>query len=676
MRSLCRIHECSAVALVLFPLLTVLSAKLILGHLSIFEPVLRDRCSPNSADPSNIPYTSVPALDAQLCFVVAFFHSVLDHSQGSDFLVYFIGTSSIYVILPCLEAVRRSSGRTQSVWANSHTQFLESLVVRTNEIGIEGKEQDGWNLSVKTPAKALGPLAMGISSASLPPHGFDHAQYMARSITSCIVGGDDGPVRIRLRAGVDTTSSGTKYPGESEKGEIDGEAIAFATVLGAALPSIALFRYSRPSVTVLWQAFPLYIFLARIGYQCLATSLFHRPASHAAPRNVQSSPVKGGYQFIRVTLLTSFALSTYFHIAFVMSTLRTGLPPSASFPSLTVLSWAEPGSVDFVSLNALIFLLWDFIFSSISTLAALALDAIAAGKSVAKSKWTIVGSRSVEPFCLPILIHLTTGGGVLGLEKPILNEQIKAHQPVAMPAHLLVVRAVRPHISMTIECGTAPSALYLMSRYTNVHDDHSDVETASTVGYSTPSTAATAVFHDEPFLSRNEDALPTLLHISNAVAIGSFCCSIPFLGASNLFQTPFIATSTLEFNRSILNPPASSSERQLLIKKRLWTHEDDFPNEGEELRSKRARHLIIRWALAAFVVAAISGSWTAFSLREYGKPGLTAWLYVAWVEVVLDLIQAILMHHIRRRCRRRESMGPEGFEEPFGRIISEDGGRS
>ncbi|KAJ3533507.1 hypothetical protein NMY22_g7304 [Coprinellus aureogranulatus] len=644
MRSWGGMRNSSTVALVLFPLLTILSAKLILGHLSVFEPILRGRCSPNSTDPSNIPYTGVPALDAQLCFMVAFFHSVLDHSQASDFLVYFIGTSSIYIILPCLEAVRRSSGRTQSVWANT-LRYPEAWL-------------------------ALSQVAsLGVTMAL---YGFAFAWASTASQVE-----PTPPENPRKE------STAGKYPieGARQPSRIDGEAIAFATVLGAALPSIALFRYSRPSVTVLWQAFPLYIFLARLGYQRLATSLFHRRGSHAALRRADSSSANSGYQFMRIILLVSFVLSASFHIAFIVTTIRAGLHQSAHPWSLAAFSRVDSGSVDFVSLNALIFLLWDFIFSFISTFAALGVDAIAAGKSVAKSKWTIVGStllrsRSVEPFCLPILIHLTTGGGVLDSEKPILNEQIKAHQPVAMPAHLLVVRAVRPHISMTIECGTAPSALYLMSRYANVHDDHSDVETASTVGYSTPSTAATAVFHDEPFLSRHEDALPTLPHISNAVAIGSFCCSIPFLGASNLFQTPFIATATLEFNRSILDPPAPSSERQLLIKKRLWTHEDDFPSGGEELRSKRARHLIIRWALAAFVVAAISGAWTALSLREYGNPGLTAWLYVAWVEMVLDLTQAILTDNIRRRCWRRESMEPESFEESFGRIFSEDGGRS
>lgn len=215
------------------------------------------------------------------------------------------------------------------------------------------------------------------------------------------------------------------------------------------------------------------------------------------------------------------------------------------------------------------------------------------------------------------------------------------------------------------------SASKLMSPFPDVHDGYSDIETDSTVGYSTPSTAATAAFDEPPFLLRRSDRLPTLLRISNVLAIASFCYSIPFFGASTLFQTPFISTSTLEFNRGILNPPEPSSEQALLIKKRLWAHEDEVDSESEEAPSKRARTLAIRWTLATFVVAAISGAWTVFSVWAYGRPEFTVWLYIASMEVVLDALQVVAMIMIWSRCRRRETTEGDEFEESLRRILSQ-----
>ncbi|TEB24799.1 hypothetical protein FA13DRAFT_1714443 [Coprinellus micaceus] len=184
-----------------------------------------------------------------------------------------------------------------------------------------------------------------------------------------------------------------------------------------------------------------------------------------------------------------------------------------------------------------------------------------------------------------------------------------------------------------------------MSRCPELDDAHSDIETASTVGYSTPSTAATAP----------RSAAPS-----------------PSSARAVLFQTPFVSTSTLEFNRNILSPAPPSPERQLLLKKRMWAGDENIHDDGEREYSKEARRLALRWAMVACFVGAIAGAWTVVSVREYGGPELSGWLYVGWAEVVLDMIQVVLMWLIGSRCRRRECVERDELEESLRRLLSRD----
>lgn len=161
---------------------------------------------------------------------------------------------------------------------------------------------------------------------------------------------------------------------------IDAQAVAVATVVGAAAPSLALFAYRDPSITVLWQAFPLYIFLARIGYR----RFISKPSPVRNTENTAVGQADGGYKSVRALLLSSFALSAYFHISFIWT-----LVMRADISSLFK-SFSEVQGVDALPLNVLVFLMWDFVFSALSTLLALGFDAVAAGKKIGESKLAIV----------------------------------------------------------------------------------------------------------------------------------------------------------------------------------------------------------------------------------------------------------------------------------------------
>lgn len=76
--------------------------------------------------------------------------------------------------------------------------------------------------------------------------------------------------------------------------------------------------------------------------------------------------------------------------------------------------------------------------------------------------------------------------------------------------------------------------------------------------------------------------------------------------------------------------------------------------------------------MVACFVGAILGPWTVVSVREYGGPELSGWLYVGWAEVVLDIIQVVLIWLIGSQCRRRECVERDELEESLRRLLSRD----
>ncbi|TEB24798.1 hypothetical protein FA13DRAFT_1738972 [Coprinellus micaceus] len=181
---------------------------------------------------------------------------------------------------------------------------------------------------------------------------------------------------------------------------LDVESVAIATLMGAALPSWALFAYREPSKTVLWQAFPLYIFVARVGYRTDRPRPFPtcitRTSKTPSPASDSSQPINSndGYNATRLVLLASSSISTYFHLSFLSTILSH---PDA--PNLwTCVSPKSPrnvdlvlGSADALSINVLIFLFWDFVFAFVSTFAVLCFDTLRDGEGVMEWFPTLLG---------------------------------------------------------------------------------------------------------------------------------------------------------------------------------------------------------------------------------------------------------------------------------------------
>jgi hypothetical protein len=78
------------------------------------------------------------------------------------------------------------------------------------------------------------------------------------------------------------------------------EAILFGILVGFAVPSVLLFTLQDPIVTVLWQFFPLWIWMARTAYLSFRPS----PRSHTS-----------GYGAVQATFAFTFILSSISHIA-------------------------------------------------------------------------------------------------------------------------------------------------------------------------------------------------------------------------------------------------------------------------------------------------------------------------------------------------------------------------
>lgn len=351
-------HNYAFLPLVVFPVLTVLSIKLIVAHLLTFEPALRAQCSPGSTSASNIPYTGIHALDSQLCFMVAFFHSALDHPFASDFLVYFVGSSSIYVIFPCLEAIRLSKAQARSVWAKM-LGYPEAWLA-LSQVASLGVTMTLYGLVlVLAPVSAQEPtIVEGSTNAK-----------------------EDRDVQLEDSRQIST---------------IDMNTVVMATALGAAVPSLALFVYRDPSITVLWQAFPLYVFFARLGYR----RLFANSPTQAARKEAPSLGIVDGFKSVQRVLLSSAVLSTYFHISFLYSLAR-----HHDLAALLGRSRSLETN-DSLAFDVLVFLLWDFMFTSLSALLALGFDAISAGGGsimvivACILGCVVVGPGAVVPLCV------------------------------------------------------------------------------------------------------------------------------------------------------------------------------------------------------------------------------------------------------------------------------------
>ncbi|KAJ3544415.1 hypothetical protein NMY22_g2789 [Coprinellus aureogranulatus] len=149
------------------------------------------------------------------------------------------------------------------------------------------------------------------------------------------------------------------------------------------------------------------------------------------------------------------------------------------------------------------------------------------------------------------------------------------------------------------------------------------------------------------------DPMVPQLRLSNVLAVISFASALPSLGATSLFQTPFNACATLEFNRSVLRPCPPSPEEQVLIQKDYPGHVGGTPNPRLTPPSQRARSLAVRWAMGTGAAIIISSIGT-FLFAKDGGPWLGGWVCAAWVEVVSGILQGAVLWFTVKRCRMRE----------------------
>ncbi|KAJ2921416.1 hypothetical protein H1R20_g15679, partial [Candolleomyces eurysporus] len=281
--------------LTIYPSLTLLSLYLILGHLFEFESPLRSEyCSPSTKNTSTyaLPYTGFERFDYELCFMVSVFHVALNDSIGYTFLKYFLGTSSIYFVLPCLEALRPP-----------HTAGDEG------RLGRSLRWPASWLLATQVGSKA----SLGVKEDQKQKTGADQENRPAIPTAHDVLG------------------------------------IIPSVVLGGAIPSYALLHYQDPKVTVLWQIFPVYVFLAGWIYRRLA----NLAQSHSTTSATNAS---------RFILIASFLTSAYFHLIIVWPLLVSGDVTSLRQLFLPTHSPAT------VESSVIAFLQYDFHFAWISAL--------------------------------------------------------------------------------------------------------------------------------------------------------------------------------------------------------------------------------------------------------------------------------------------------------------------
>ncbi|RXW16535.1 hypothetical protein EST38_g9316 [Candolleomyces aberdarensis] len=305
-------------ALTIYPALSLLSAYLILGHLfEFYSPLRSEYCSPSTKNGSTyaLPYTGFQRLDYELCFMVSVFHAAINDSIGYTFLKYFLGTSSIYIVLPCLEALRPP-----------------------NAAGDEGR----LGRSLRWPASWLQATQVVTLGVTMPVWGLVVSLVRMQDSTAYLEAKEDQ----KRRTGADNQENRPAIPTAH-----DVLSIIPSVVFGGALPSYAFFHYQDPKITVLWQIFPIYVFLAGWIYRRLA-NLAH---SHS------TTSVKDASRFI---LIASFLTSAYFHLIIVWPLFVSGDVTSLQQLFLPAYS-PTPATVES---SVVAFLRYDFHFAWISAL--------------------------------------------------------------------------------------------------------------------------------------------------------------------------------------------------------------------------------------------------------------------------------------------------------------------
>ena len=161
--------------------------------------------------------------------------------------------------------------------------------------------------------------------------------------------------------------------------QANAEAALFAVLVGYGLPSALMFSLQNPIVTAIWQPFPIWMWVAKVGH------LFFRPPSRYR---------KSGYWAVQTTFVTTFIISAISHIAVLWVT--RGDLVSLKHLYVPRISPPDPATTS-LNLAAHVALQWDAAFTLGSGVVGTLWFANNAKQVALIALWNVISSVIVGP---------------------------------------------------------------------------------------------------------------------------------------------------------------------------------------------------------------------------------------------------------------------------------------
>ncbi|KAF9234480.1 hypothetical protein BU15DRAFT_65658 [Melanogaster broomeanus] len=309
------------IPLLVFPFLSFAAIKVIFG-LSLKQNGLQAKinsiCDPTfglASHPFRLPYTNIPVIDANPLSMVAFFQDVMDPPYRPLFVELFVPVA-VFSIVPYVEAAREK----------------QSVILRI-------------------------PAVFGVISqiASLA---FSMPLY---SLLLVITG------TASQRPNPSTT--------DSKINQANAEALLFMLAVGYVVPTLCMSVYNDPTVTAVWQAFPLFMEFARFAYRLI------RPASRY---------VDSGHRTVMAMFGILFVVSAAAHVAYVWPLLGNWEMFKMMFVPLPVA--LDPATTSLLE-GVVALLKWDFIIGAGSIILATLWMANDVGQFYCIVLWNAVSIR-------------------------------------------------------------------------------------------------------------------------------------------------------------------------------------------------------------------------------------------------------------------------------------------
>ncbi|KAH9048491.1 hypothetical protein EDB84DRAFT_192564 [Lactarius hengduanensis] len=168
-------------------------------------------------------------------------------------------------------------------------------------------------------------------------------------------------------------------PAAARIDQANAEAALFAVLIGFAVPTALLVTLQDPIVTVLWNLFPFWMWLAQRGH------LFIRPSSRFHT---------SGYWTVQATFIFTFISSAISHVSVIwpardnLVLLRSLYMPPISPPDPTTTS---------LQLATHVFMQWNYVFTMVSGLIGALWFAGNVGQAAAIALWNVIATMVVGP---------------------------------------------------------------------------------------------------------------------------------------------------------------------------------------------------------------------------------------------------------------------------------------